>query len=171
MASPNTSQGDVRSNPPTHLADFSDGQANAAVHQKTAQQQNSASGLIRCIARKPQWCRRQPPWLKLVFLESRARGLMPSMISVRIQAHSNISCYLICSVRLSFVMLSQNRVFSTKTAGVPQSNGTTLSHGRNAREAQELKKLSINATEFLQYVIQPCHETSPDSILQAPSNA
>jgi hypothetical protein len=68
-------------------------------------------------------------------------------------------------------MLSQNRVFSTKTAGVPQSNGTTLSDGRNAREAQELNKLSINATEFLQYVIQSGHETSPDNILQAPSNA
>jgi hypothetical protein len=50
MASPNTSQGDVRSNPPTHLADFSDDQGNAAVHQKTAQPQNSASGLILCIA-------------------------------------------------------------------------------------------------------------------------
>jgi hypothetical protein len=60
---------------------------------------------------------------------------------------------------------------STKTAGVPQSNGTTLSDGRNAREAQELNKLSINATEFLQHVRQSCHETSPDSILQAPSNA
>ncbi len=60
---------------------------------------------------------------------------------------------------------------STKTAGVPHSNGTPLSVGRNAREAYPLNKLSINATEFLQYVIQPCHETSPDSILQAPSNA
>jgi len=60
---------------------------------------------------------------------------------------------------------------STKTAGVRQSNGTTLSDGRNAREAYPLNKLSINATEFLQYVIQPGHETSPDSILQAPSNA
>ena len=54
MASPNTSRGDVRSNPPTHLADFSDRQANTAVPQKTAQPQNSASSLIRCIARKPQ---------------------------------------------------------------------------------------------------------------------
>ena len=34
---------------------------------------------------------------------------------------------------------------STKTAGVPHSNGTPLSDGRNAREAQELNKLSINA--------------------------
>jgi hypothetical protein len=90
MASPNTSRGDVRSNPPTHLADFSDRQANAAVHQKTAQPQNSASGLIRCIARKPQWCRPQPPSLKFVFVESRARGLMQWVITVRVQAHSNI---------------------------------------------------------------------------------
>jgi hypothetical protein len=90
MASPHTSRGDVRSNPPTHLADFSDRQANAAVHQKTAQPQNSASGLIRCIARKPQWCRPQPPSLKFVFVESRARGLMQSVITVRVQAHSNI---------------------------------------------------------------------------------
>ena len=34
---------------------------------------------------------------------------------------------------------------STKTAGVPQSNGTPLSDGRNAREAYPLNKLSINA--------------------------
>ena|GEM_PF-5736203 len=60
---------------------------------------------------------------------------------------------------------------STKTAGVPHSNGTPLSVGRNAREAYPLNKLSINATEFLQYVIHSCHETSPDSILQTPSNA
>ena len=73
MASPNISGGDVRSNPPTHLADFSDRQANAAVHQKTAQPQNSASGLIRCLARKPQRCRPQPPSLKFVFVESGAR--------------------------------------------------------------------------------------------------
>src|SRR4028119_1084325 len=66
MASPDTSRGDVRSNPPTHLADFSDRQANAAVHQKTAQPQNSASGLIRCIARKTQGGRPQPPSLKFV---------------------------------------------------------------------------------------------------------
>ena len=61
--------------------------------------------------------------------------------------------------------------YSTKTAGVPQSNGIPLSAGRNAREAYSLNKLSINAAEFLQYVIQYCHETSPDSMLQAPSNA
>jgi hypothetical protein len=90
MGSPNTSRGDVRSNPPTHLADFSDRQANAAVHQKTAQPQNSASGLIRCIARKPLWCRPQPPSLKFVFVESGARGLMQWVITVRVQAHSNI---------------------------------------------------------------------------------
>jgi hypothetical protein len=36
-------------------------------------------------------------------------------------------------------------ISSTKTAGVPHSNGTTLSDGRNAREAQEPNKLSINA--------------------------
>ena len=54
MAIPNISRGNVRSNPPAHLADFSNRQANAAVHQKTAQSQNSASGLMRCIARKPQ---------------------------------------------------------------------------------------------------------------------
>jgi len=54
MANPNTSRGYVRSNPPTDIADFSDRQANAAVHQKTAQPQNSASGLIRFIPRKPQ---------------------------------------------------------------------------------------------------------------------
>jgi len=54
--------------------------------------------------------------------------------------------------------------FSIKTAGVPQSNGTPVSDGRNAREAQELNKLSIKITEFLPYVIQYCHETSPDSI-------
>ena len=34
---------------------------------------------------------------------------------------------------------------STKTAGVPHSNGTPLSVGRNAREAYPLNKLSINA--------------------------
>ena len=90
MASPNTSGGNVRSNPPTNLADFSDRQPNAAVHQKTAQPQNSASGLIRCIARKPQWCRPQPPSLKFVFVESGARGLMQWVIRVRVQAHSNI---------------------------------------------------------------------------------
>jgi len=53
MASPNTSRGDALSNPP-HLADFSDRQANVALHQQTAQPPNSASGLIRCIARKSQ---------------------------------------------------------------------------------------------------------------------
>jgi hypothetical protein len=54
MASPNTSRGDARSNPPTDIADFSDRQANVALHQQTAQPQNSESGLIRCIARKSQ---------------------------------------------------------------------------------------------------------------------
>ncbi len=112
MASPNTSRGDARSNPPTNLADFSDRQANVALHQKTEQPQNSASGLIRCIARKPQWCRPQPPSLKFFFVESGARGLMQWVITVRVQAHSNIWYNLICSVPLSFVMLRQNRVFS-----------------------------------------------------------
>ena len=39
----------------------------------------------------------------------------------------------------------KNRKLSTKIAGVPHSNGTPLSDGRNAREAYPLNKLSINA--------------------------
>src|SRR4028119_82831 len=41
--------------------------------------------------------------------------------------------------------IAHSPIISTKTAGVPHSNGTTLSDGRNAREAQEPNKLSINA--------------------------
>ena len=54
--------------------------------------------------------------------------------------------YIALTTNASFDNLKNLQTpFSTETAGVPHSNGTRLSDGRNAGEAYPPNKLDINA--------------------------
>ena len=55
-----------------------------------------------------------------------------------------------CAIaNLRYLLGKSIEYYSTETAGVPHSNGTPLSDGRNAREAYPPNKLDINVDRIL----------------------